>query len=88
MKHWGWVFGCIAVGMILLTQFCTLLCISSAVLAWSALKNKWRRKRSIKCFRKELKRQGVPNELVKRMAKQYRKTIDWFEVFKFFKKGS
>ncbi|MCX7968287.1 MAG: RecX family transcriptional regulator [Armatimonadetes bacterium] len=82
------MFGCIAVGMILLTQFCTLLCISSAALAWAALKSKWQRKRSIRHFRKELKRQGIPEDLIKRMAKQYGKTVDWFEVFKFFKKGS
>ncbi len=69
-------------GTILLSQLCIFLCISLVTLAWVALKSTRQKQASIHRFRKELKRQGVPKELVKRMAKRYGKTVNWFELLK------
>ncbi|MFN4178966.1 MAG: hypothetical protein ACK4I8_01530 [Armatimonadota bacterium] len=82
MKHLGSVLKCIVGGSILLSQTCILLFVFLTMLGWTVLKGAWRRKSSINCFRKELKRQDLPEELVRRMTERYGKTVDWFEVLK------
>ena len=70
MKRWKPAFGCVTAGAILLTQTCWLLCLALAMLIWSALKV-W-----------QLKRQGVPEELVWQMTKRYGKAVGWIDVFR------
>lgn len=85
MKRLKTEFGCAAIGAILLAQTCWLLCIALTMLIWSALKSKRQKRFGISRFREELKRQGVPDELVGYVVKRYGKAFRWVDMLKLYK---